>query len=338
MSEQVSKLFACSAPRYKERHGGYTRVLKAGFRYGDNAPMAVIEFVDRDEDAKGQDSGPVQETRPKPHKARVEIGIRKGRSVWPPFFFAGESSSRLRAPRCGASALLLISWKRQSGIISNEHRPLRKDRARHGSTGGIGFAIAKGLAGAGAAVVVHGRSQGGSRRRSGASGGRAGDSKLRGIAADCGRGREDEARRGAPALDILVNNWASSSRRIRRDPRRGLAAVLRGQRPRGVRLSRFYLPGMLQRNWGRIVFISSESGVNIPVEMIHYGVTKTAQVALARGLAETTAGTDVTVNSVLPGPTRSEGVENCVEDLAKGQGERGDRRGRVLPQHAPRRC
>ena len=88
----------------------------------------------------------------------------------------------------------------------------------------------------------------------------------------------------------------------------------------GVRVSRFYLPHMLQKNWGRIVFISSESGVNIPVEMIHYGVTKTAQLALARGLAEMTAGTGVTVNSVLPGPTRSEGVEQFVQDMAKGKG------------------
>jgi NADP-dependent 3-hydroxy acid dehydrogenase YdfG len=87
-----------------------------------------------------------------------------------------------------------------------------------------------------------------------------------------------------------------------------------------ARLSRFSLPQMLQRNWGRIVFLSSESGVNIPVEMVHYGVTRTAQIALARGLAETTAGTAVTVNSVLPGPTRSEGVEQFLEDLAKGQG------------------
>ena len=88
----------------------------------------------------------------------------------------------------------------------------------------------------------------------------------------------------------------------------------------GVRLSRFYLPTMLQKNWGRIVFISSESGVNIPVEMIHYGVTKTAQIALARGLAEATVGTGVTVNTVLPGPTRSEGAQKFLEDLAKGQG------------------
>jgi NAD(P)-dependent dehydrogenase (short-subunit alcohol dehydrogenase family) len=88
----------------------------------------------------------------------------------------------------------------------------------------------------------------------------------------------------------------------------------------GVRLSRFYIPGMLNRNWGRIVFISSESGLNIPVEMIHYGVTKTAQISLARGLAEMTAGTNVTVNSVLPGPTRSEGVGEFLGRLAKSQG------------------
>jgi NAD(P)-dependent dehydrogenase (short-subunit alcohol dehydrogenase family) len=80
------------------------------------------------------------------------------------------------------------------------------------------------------------------------------------------------------------------------------------------------LPQMLQKNWGRIVFISSESGVNIPVEMVHYGVTKTAQIALARGLAEMTAGTKVTVNSVLPGPTGSEGVQQFVKGLAKSQG------------------
>ncbi len=84
----------------------------------------------------------------------------------------------------------------------------------------------------------------------------------------------------------------------------------------GIRLSRAYLPGMKERNWGRIVFISSESGVNIPVEMIHYGMTKTAQLAISRGLAETTAGTGVTVNTVMPGPTRSEGVEQFVEQMA----------------------
>jgi NAD(P)-dependent dehydrogenase (short-subunit alcohol dehydrogenase family) len=88
----------------------------------------------------------------------------------------------------------------------------------------------------------------------------------------------------------------------------------------GVRLSRFFLPKMLYKNWGRIVFISSESGLNIPVEMVHYGVTKTAQIAVARGLAEMTAGTGVTVNSVLAGPTRSEGVEKFVSDMATSRG------------------
>ena len=87
----------------------------------------------------------------------------------------------------------------------------------------------------------------------------------------------------------------------------------------GVRISRHYLPGMKQRNWGRIIFISSESAVQIPAEMIHYGMTKTAQIAVARGLAETTKGTDVTVNSVLPGPTASEGVGDFVKSMAVAQ-------------------
>src|SRR5208282_877616 len=87
----------------------------------------------------------------------------------------------------------------------------------------------------------------------------------------------------------------------------------------GVRLSRHYLPSMIERNWGRIVFISSESALNTPPEMIHYGMTKTAQLAISRGLAELTAGTGVTVNSVLPGPTRSEGVEQFVDELARSR-------------------
>jgi NAD(P)-dependent dehydrogenase (short-subunit alcohol dehydrogenase family) len=89
----------------------------------------------------------------------------------------------------------------------------------------------------------------------------------------------------------------------------------------GVRLSRAYMPGMLKRNWGRIVFISSESALNIPKEMIHYGMTKTAQLAVSRGLAESVAGTGITVNSVLPGPTRSRGVGDFVEDMARSGGK-----------------
>ena len=104
----------------------------------------------------------------------------------------------------------------------------------------------------------------------------------------------------------------------------------------GVRLSRTYLPKMKAMNWGRIIFISSESAINIPVEMIHYGVTKTMQLALARGLAETTAGTGVTVNSVLAGPTRSEGVEKFVDQIAQSRGiERSSVGERVLRDRSP---
>jgi NAD(P)-dependent dehydrogenase (short-subunit alcohol dehydrogenase family) len=148
------------------------------------------------------------------------------------------------------------------------------------------------------------------------------DAQVTGVAADLGT-KEGVALLASkvPALDILVNNLGIFEPKpfveiTDEDWLRFFEVNVLS----GVRLSRFYLPGMLQRNWGRIVFISSESGVNIPAEMIHYGVTKTAQIALARGLAETTAGTNVTVNSVLPGPTRSEGVGQFVKDMAKTQG------------------
>src|ERR1700739_3291830 len=104
----------------------------------------------------------------------------------------------------------------------------------------------------------------------------------------------------------------------------------------GVRLSRAYLAGMLKRNWGRIIFISSESALNIPKEMIHYGMTKTAQLAISRGLAELTRGAAVTVNSVLPGPTMSEGVETFVKDLAKQNGQSvEDAAAKFVKQHRP---
>ena len=104
----------------------------------------------------------------------------------------------------------------------------------------------------------------------------------------------------------------------------------------GVRLSRAYMQGMLKRNWGRIVFISSESGLNIPKEMIHYGMSKTAQLAISRGLAELTAGSAVTVNSVLPGPTMSEGVETFVADLARQNGQSPEQAAsQFVKQHRP---
>jgi NAD(P)-dependent dehydrogenase (short-subunit alcohol dehydrogenase family) len=190
-----------------------------------------------------------------------------------------------------------------------------------GSTAGIGFAIASLLAEEGAAVVVSGRSQ----ERVDAAVKKirqsAKNAEIAGVAADLGTKQGVELLTNkVGTVDILVNNLgiyeATPFPEITDEDwlRFFEVNVLSG-----VRLSRFYLPTMLQKNWGRIVFISSESGVNIPVEMIHYGVTKTAQIALARGLAETTAGTGVTVNSVLAGPTRSEGVEQFVKGLAKTQ-------------------
>jgi NAD(P)-dependent dehydrogenase (short-subunit alcohol dehydrogenase family) len=191
-----------------------------------------------------------------------------------------------------------------------------------GSTAGIGFAIASLLAQEGAAVVVNGRSQKRvdeaiehiRRVRK--------DVHVTGVAADLGASEGVEMLTASvPQVDILVNNLGIfEPKPFTEIPDEDWLRFFEINVLSGVRLSRFYLPGMLQRNWGRIVFISSESALNIPVEMIHYGVTKTAQIALARGLAETTAGTNVTVNSVLAGPTRSEGVNGFLQELAKAQG------------------
>jgi NAD(P)-dependent dehydrogenase (short-subunit alcohol dehydrogenase family) len=191
-----------------------------------------------------------------------------------------------------------------------------------GSSGGIGFAIARGLAEAGAAVVVNGRgantTQAAVRRLTDLLPG----ASVNGVAADLSTA-DGVARLvdGVAETDILVNNLGifepKPFEEITDDDWHRFFDV---NVLSGIRLARAYLPGMLKRNWGRIVFISSESGLNIPVEMIHYGMTKTAQLAVSRGLAERAAGTGVTVNAVLPGPTRSEGVETFFGKLAKEKG------------------
>lgn len=191
-----------------------------------------------------------------------------------------------------------------------------------GSTAGIGFAIASLLAQEGASVVVNGRSQARVEDAVQRIRKEKKDAQVTGIAADLGTKEGVDLLTGRlTAVDILVNNLGIFEPKpfteITDDDWRRFFEV---NVLSGVRLSRFYLPKMMQNNWGRIVFISSESGLNIPVEMIHYGVTKTAQIALARGLAEMTVGTSVTVNSVLPGPTRSEGVETFLQDMAKAKG------------------
>jgi NAD(P)-dependent dehydrogenase (short-subunit alcohol dehydrogenase family) len=192
-----------------------------------------------------------------------------------------------------------------------------------GSTAGIGYGIAKRLAAAGASVVINGRSRDKvdaavSRLTAELSG-----SKVRGIAADVATAEGCKSLTGAlPDVDILVNNTGIYGGKDFFDiPDEDWTQIFETNVMSGVRLSRAYMPGMLERNWGRIVFISSESALNIPTEMIHYGATKTAQLAISRGLALLTRGTAVTVNSVLPGPTLSEGVETFVKDLARRRGQ-----------------
>jgi NAD(P)-dependent dehydrogenase (short-subunit alcohol dehydrogenase family) len=145
---------------------------------------------------------------------------------------------------------------------------------------------------------------------------------VRGIAADLSTAAGVNAfTKAVTAADILVNNLGIfEPKPFAETPDADWQRFFEVNVMSGVRLSRHYLPGMLRNNWGRIIFISSESGQQIPAEMIHYGMTKTAQIAVARGLAESVAGTKVTVNSVLVGPTSSEGVGAFVEDLAKQQG------------------
>ena len=188
-----------------------------------------------------------------------------------------------------------------------------------GSTEGIGRAIAKGLATAGAAVAVNGRTQAKVDAAVAALAKAVPGSKIQGIAADVSTAAGCKTLTTAlPDVDILINNAGIFEPKGFFDiPDEDWSRFYDVNVMSGVRLSRAYLPGMLKRNWGRIVFISSESALNIPKEMIHYGMTKTAQLAISRGLAEMTRGTAVTVNSVLPGPTLSEGVETFVKDIAK---------------------
>jgi hypothetical protein len=187
-----------------------------------------------------------------------------------------------------------------------------------GSTAGIGYAIAQALAKEGATVIINGRTQ---KRVDEALAGlkKAGvNGKVEGLAADLGSA--DGVRHAIdsyPDVEILVNNLGIfEAKPFPRISDEDWLRFFEVNVLSGVRLSRHYLPGMLKRNWGRIVFISSESALQIPAEMIHYGMTKTAQLAVARGLAETTIGTNVTVNSVLPGPTASEGVNDFVSQMA----------------------
>ncbi|WP_445488833.1 SDR family NAD(P)-dependent oxidoreductase [Rhodopseudomonas sp. RCAM05734] len=192
-----------------------------------------------------------------------------------------------------------------------------------GSTSGIGHAIARGLAATGAEVVVNGRTQPKVDAAVAEIVKAVPGAKVKGVAADVSTAAGCAKLVAAlPDVDILINNAGIFEPKGFFDiPDEDWTRFFEVNVMSGVRLSRAYMQGMLKRNWGRIVFISSESGLNIPKEMIHYGMSKTAQPAISRGLAELTRGTAVTVNSVLPGPTMSEGVETFVKDLARQNGE-----------------
>ena len=183
-----------------------------------------------------------------------------------------------------------------------------------GSTAGIGYAIAEALAKEGARVVVNGRTQAAvadavSKIGQGALG-------FAGDLSDAAKAAE--LARKYPDVDILVNNLGIfEPKPFEEIPDEDWRRFFDVNVLSGVRLARAYLPGMKRRDWGRIIFISSESAVQIPAEMIHYGMTKTAQLAVSRGLAESVAGTRITVNCVLPGPTQSRGVNDFVAQMAK---------------------
>ncbi|MGB8701828.1 MAG: SDR family oxidoreductase [Thermosynechococcaceae cyanobacterium] len=190
-----------------------------------------------------------------------------------------------------------------------------------GSTGGIGLAIATMFAQEGATVIVNGRTQKRVNHAIERIQQSVPNAKLQGIAADLGTqaGVKDLLEQ-VPEVNILVNNLGIYGSKAFEDiSDEEWINILEVNVMSGVRLSRYYLPLMLKQDWGRIIFISSESALNIPTEMIHYGVTKTAQLSLSRGLAEMTVGSHVTVNTVLPGPTRSEGVEDFILELSKDQ-------------------
>ncbi|MEV0599851.1 SDR family oxidoreductase [Streptomyces sp. NPDC050315] len=197
-----------------------------------------------------------------------------------------------------------------------------------GSTAGIGLAIAKGLRAAGATVVVNGRTP----ERVQAAIEYCGTEGVRGVAADVGTADGCEALITAePKVDILVNNAGIfSPQPLFEIPDAEWERFFAVNVMSGIRLARHYVPQMVEQQWGRTVFVSSESAIQVPPEMVHYGTTKTAQLTVARGMSEAVKGSGVTVNSVLPGPTMSEGVEQFVREMVGDEVESMEEAGRIF--------
>ncbi|MFJ1269922.1 SDR family NAD(P)-dependent oxidoreductase [Legionella lytica] len=189
------------------------------------------------------------------------------------------------------------------------------------STAGIGLAIASFLAREGASVIINGRSEARVQQAINVIKEHSPQADLISAPADLSNKKEVENLLSKiPSVDILVNNVGIyETKPFTQITDEEWLHLFDVNVMSGIRLSRHYITPMLKNNWGRIIFISSESGLQIPGDMVHYGMTKTAQLAVARGIAETTAGTNVTVNSVLPGPTRSEGVSEFVTNMGKQQ-------------------
>jgi NAD(P)-dependent dehydrogenase (short-subunit alcohol dehydrogenase family) len=207
-----------------------------------------------------------------------------------------------------------------------------------GSTLGIGYAVAEALAREGATVIINGRTQervAQAQQRIRATGARG---RVLGVVADLATSQGAAAVvKAFPDVDILVNNLGIfQPKPFEEIPDEDWLHFFEVNVMSGVRLARAYLPGMRKRNWGRIIFVSSESGLQIPGEMIHYGMTKTAQIAIARGLAEITAGSNITVNTVLPGPTSSEGVVTFLGEVAAAEGiDRATIEGQFFDKNRP---
>ena len=205
-----------------------------------------------------------------------------------------------------------------------------------GSTAGIGLAIARSLASEGAHVYLNGRTQERVDAAIAEIQSQVPAAKVDGIVADFSSAKGAEVViEKLPAVDVLVNNVGIfEPKPFLEIPDEDWYRFFEVNVMSGIRLARHYLSGMLKNDWGRILFISSESAVQIPAEMVHYGMTKTAQIAIARGIAETVAGSGVTVNSILPGPTESEGVGAFVGALAKQQNKSKEQVEKEFFEHA----